>query len=479
LNSPELRKIPSVDRVLRALGADIAPLPRPVAVAVVRRELAGLRETPGTEVPAMDELLSGLRAKLETLRRSRIQPVINGTGIVVHTNLGRAPLGPAVADAVRAVALNYNNLEYDLIKGERGSRGQYLEHNLAVLCSAQAATVVNNCAAALVLMLRHFITRAADRREIVISRGELVQIGGGFRIPEILEASGAELREVGTTNHTALADYEQALGNGTALILKVHQSNFYVGGFTSAPPARAVADLARRSGVPFVEDLGSGALLATERLSETNPGSAIGHERTPAEALHDGIDLVCFSGDKLFGGPQAGIIAGRLDQIRALKKEPFFRALRCDKLILTALQTTVDLYLDGALAEVPVLRLLRAGEAELRARAEKLKETLQALPIRISINHGKTEVGGGTLPRAEIASVMLELIPQGCSLAELAARLRAAEPPVIGYIAEDRYKIDLRTVFPHQDRDLIRALQAVAAEFSGNAGNLGCPVEKP
>ncbi|MBV8900149.1 MAG: L-seryl-tRNA(Sec) selenium transferase [Verrucomicrobia bacterium] len=461
MNSPELRKIPSVDRVLRALGSGFGSLPRPLVVAVVRRELAGLRETPGAGVPAFEALISNLRDRLEALRRSRIQPVINGTGIVVHTNLGRAPLGPAVVEAVRAVALNYNNLEYDLAAGERGSRARYLEYNLALLCSAEAATVVNNCAAALVLMLRHFITRAPDRREVVISRGELIQIGGGFRIPEILEASGAELNEVGTTNHTALADYEKALGARTALILKVHQSNFYVGGFTSSPSARELAALARRDGVPFVEDLGSGALLPTEQLSEASPGTTVDHERTPAEALQDGVDLVCFSGDKLLGGPQAGIIAGRRDHVQALKQEPFFRALRCDKLILTALQATTDLYLRDALDEVPVLRLLRAGESELRARAEKVREALQALPVQVAINRGKAEVGGGTLPRAEIASVLLELVPQGCSVADLAVRLRAAEPPVIGYIAGGRYKIDLRTVFPHQDHDLIRALTQV------------------
>ena len=411
----------------------------------------------------MDDLLAGLRAALDALRRSRIQPVVNGTGIVVHTNLGRAPLGPAVVEAIRGVAANYNNLEYDLVQGQRGSRGQYLENNLALLCAAEAATVVNNCAAALVLMLRHFITKAADRREVVISRGELIQIGGGFRIPEILEASGAELREVGTTNHTALSDYEKALGSRTALILKVHQSNFYVGGFASSPAARDLAVLAKRSGTPFVEDLGSGALMPAERLSDANAGATIDHERTPAEALQDGVDLVCFSGDKLLGGAQAGIIAGRDDYVRALKKEPFFRALRCDKLILTALQATTDLYLRGALDEVPVLRLLRTGEAELRARAEKLKAALQTLPVQVSIGRGKGEVGGGTLPRAEIVSVLLELVPDDCSVADLAVRLRAAEPPVIGYIAGGRYRIDLRTVFPHQDCDLIRALTQATA----------------
>src|SRR6185503_4236078 len=310
-----LRSLPAVEKVLQALGA--VDVPRPAVVGIVRRELSGIRSE--KQVPNFEAVLARIRSSLDALRRSRILPVINGTGVLVHTNLGRSPLGPAVVETLRAIAANYNNLEFDLTGGERGSRAAYLEHNLALLCGAEAATVVNNCAAALVLTLRHFT--AGERKEVVISRGELVQIGGGFRIPDILEASGARLREVGTTNKTALNDYARGIGKQTALILKVHRSNFFMGGFVESPSTEEIAALARRKRLPFVEDLGSGAVIATEKLA------AIEHEPTPAEVLKRGVDLVCFSGDKLLGGPQAGIIAGRARLIAVLKREPFFRAL--------------------------------------------------------------------------------------------------------------------------------------------------------
>src|SRR5882724_9121906 len=249
-----LRSLPAVEKVLQSLGA--VDVPRPTVVGVVRRELAGLRSK--KQVPNFDAVLARIRFSLDALRRSRILPVINGTGILVHTNLGRAPLGRAVVEALATIAANYNNLEYDLSGGERGGRAAYLEHNLALLCGAEAATVVNNCAAALVLVLRHFT--AAERKEVIISRGELVQIGGGFRIPEILEASGATLREVGATNRTSLADYRKAVGKQTAMILKVHRSNFFMSGFVESPLTEEIAALAKKKRLPFVEDLGSGAV---------------------------------------------------------------------------------------------------------------------------------------------------------------------------------------------------------------------------
>src|SRR5436309_4497625 len=243
-----LRNIPAVEKVLQALG-DVAGLPRPAVVAVVRRELAALRTE--KKMRDFDAVLERVRSSLQRLRSARIQPLINGTGIIVHTNFGRSPLGPAVVEALQTMAANYNNLEFDLTGGERGGRAAYLEHNLALLCGAQAATVVNNCAAALVLILRHFT--AGQRKEVVISRGELVQIGGGFRIPDILQASGAVLREVGTTNKTSLADYSRAGGKQTAMILKVHRSNFFMGGFVESPPTEAIAQLAKKMRILFVE----------------------------------------------------------------------------------------------------------------------------------------------------------------------------------------------------------------------------------
>jgi len=448
----QLRAIPAVEKLLQALGD--TGIPRPAVGAIVRRELAALRK--GRDVPEFEVVLAALRTKLTAFRHSRLQPLINGTGILVHTNLGRSPLGAAVEETLRGLAANYNNLEYDLVGGERGGRAGYLEHNLALLCGAEAATVVNNCAAALVLVLRHFVV--PPRREVVISRGELVQIGGGFRVPEILEASGATLREVGTTNKTSAVDYAKALCKETALILKVHRSNFFMGGFVESPPTEELAALARKKRVPFVEDLGSGAMVATESLA------ALEHEPTPAEVLKRGVDLVCCSGDKLLGGPQAGIIAGKAKRVAALKRDPFFRALRCDKLILGALQTTVDLYLDGTASDaIPVLAMSRASNDGLRERAQGLLAALASAPLAACIGEGKSQIGGGTLPRSAIPSVTLDVQPHGLALAKFAARLRAGTPPVVGYVSAGVFKLDLRTVFPRQDEQLARALRAAAA----------------
>jgi L-seryl-tRNA(Ser) seleniumtransferase len=436
-----------VDKVVGMIGE--CDLPRRVVVEAVRHEIGLLRAE--KKIPNLSGVMIRVRAAIEVLRLAKIQPVINGTGIVIHTNFGRAPLGPAVIESLTSIAANYNNLEYDLSTGQRGRRAIYLERNLALLCGAEATTVVNNCAAALILILRHF---TAKKKEVVISRGELIQIGGGFRIPEILEASGAKLREVGTTNKTSLSDYARALGTDTALILKVHRSNFFMGGFVETPSPETLAKLARTKRIPFVEDLGSGAIVATEKLGD------IEHEPTPNETLKSGVDLVCFSGDKVFGGPQSGIIAGKRRLIAALKREPLFRALRCDKLILTALQTAVDCYLADKGTEVPALAMLQITTGELRVRAEALLAQIRALPLRSSIGEGKAHVGGGSLPRAVIPSVALDLRPDKISLEEFAARLRRGSPPIVGYIAGGKFKLDLRTIFPRQDAQVVSALRS-------------------
>jgi L-seryl-tRNA(Ser) seleniumtransferase len=458
MKASALRSLPAVEKVLQSLGE--VEIPRPVVVGVVRRELAGLRSE--KHIPDFDAILARIRTSLDVLCRSRIQPVINGTGVIVHTNLGRSPLGPAILETLQAVAANYSNLEFDLTGGERGGRAVYLEHNLALVCGAEAATVVNNCAAALVLILRHFTS--GERKEVIISRGELIQIGGGFRIPEILEASGAKLREVGTTNKTSLSDYSQAIGKLTAMILKVHRSNFFMGGFVESPDTGEIAALAKKKRLPLVEDLGSGALVETEKLADLE------HEPTPDEVLKHGVDLVCFSGDKLLGGPQAGIIAGKARRVAALKHEPFFRALRCDKLILSALQTTVDLYLsDRASDSIPALAMLRVSIDKLRARAGKIKLALEALPMKTTVGEGKVQVGGGTLPRSVIPSITLDLRPLNLSVTELAARLRAGSPPVVGYIANGSFKLDLRTIFPRQDEELFRAVHQAFQNSPGKS----------
>jgi L-seryl-tRNA(Ser) seleniumtransferase len=289
--------------------------------------------------------------------------------------------------------------------------------------------------------------------EVIISRGELVQIGGGFRIGEILEASGARLREVGATNKTALRDYAKAIGPETALILKVHQSNFFISGFAGAPPSEEIAKLARAKRIPFVEDLGSGAVIATEKLGLAD------HEPTPNETLKQGVDLVCFSGDKLLGGPQAGIIAGNARFVAALKREPLFRALRCDKLVLAGLAATVDAHLRNDQRQLPVLTLLQISNNELRERGEKLIDALRGLPLRSRLVDSKAEIGGGALPRSFIPSIAIEFTSNTFSPNELASLLRRDEPSIVGYIARGEFRLDLRTVFPEQDEMVAAALR--------------------
>ena len=450
VKSRSRRAIPAVTKILGTLGE--IDLPRPLIVDVVRQELSRLRT--GREIPEFQLIVDITRASLENLQARRLQRIINGTGIIVHTNLSRSPLSKQATEAVCEIASSYNNLEHDLASGGRGQRGAYIEKGLALLCRAEAATVVNNCAAALVLIVRHFIKR---KPEVIISRGEMVQIGGGFRIGEILESSGAKLREIGATNKTTMADYSRSVGKETALILRVHRSNFSMDGFVESPSSAAIATLAKKKRIPFVEDLGSGAMLATERIGLHE------HEPMPVEALKNGADLVCFSGDKLFGGPQAGIIAGKSRLISALKHEPLFRALRCDKLVFAALQATVDLHLNEATSEIPALALLQIPKDELRARAAAMVSRLWGLPLRITIGRGIAKVGGGTLPKSFVSSVAIDILPERCSVPEFARLLRRSTPPIIGYVANERFKLDLRTIFPQQDDAVVDAIRTACA----------------
>jgi L-seryl-tRNA(Ser) seleniumtransferase len=426
-------------------------IPRPVGVNIVRQELKTLRQQ--RRIPEFDVVVGHIRSKLRDVQDSRIRPLINGTGILLHTNFGRAPLGPEIISALSSAGSNYTNLEYNLADGTRGGRATYLEQALAVLCGAEAATVVNHNAAALVLILSHFCRAGAN--EVVVSRGELVQIGGGFRIPDLLEASGARLREVGTTNRTSCSDYARAIGPRTALVLRVHRSNFFMEGFVESPSTRDLAALVRQKRVPFVEDLGSGAVVRTEAV----PGME--HEPTPAEVIRDDVDLVCFSGDKLFGGPQAGLIVGRKKLITALKRDQFFRAVRCDKLVLSALEATVDEYLRND-EGIPVLQMMRVTDVDLRKRAERIVASLERLPLTVKVGAGRAQIGGGTLPRSAMRSITLDLTHPSLKPHELALRLRQQPIPVIGYVARGVLKLDLRTIFSRQDVELIASLQAVA-----------------
>ena len=460
------RQIPAVSKILDALGH--SDLPRRFVVEIVRRKLSQVRAS--SAASKFESIVSNLRRALDELRASRLQSVINGTGIVIHTNFGRAPLPSEATRVLNEVGAAYSNLEYDLAKGERGGRGVYVESALALLCEAEAATVVNNCAAALLLIVHHFTRKAGTARpqparrgegapEVVISRGELVQIGGGFRISEIVAAAtGAKLREVGATNKTTLRDYANAVGPQTAMILKVHRSNFFMSGFVESPSSNEIGTLAKKNRIPFVEDLGSGAMIATESLGIAE------HDPTPGEVLKTGADLVCFSGDKLFGGPQAGIIAGKKRFVTALKREPLFRALRCDKLCLAALQTTVDLHLDHRIGEIPTLALLQTSEDALRDRAAAIASNLADLPMNTAIGRGKAKTGGGTLPKSNVPSVTVDFLPKESSLAAFSATLRASNPPVIGYIADNRFKLDLRTIFPQQDDIVIKAIRAACSK---------------
>jgi L-seryl-tRNA(Ser) seleniumtransferase len=413
--------------------------------------------TEGEDVKRED-IEADVRSGLRTFASSRLQPVINGTGVLIHTNLGRSPLGDRAADALRAIATGYSNLEFNLLDGKRGQRAGYLETALAVLLETEAATAVNNCAAALVLSLRTVISE--EKNEVIVSRGELVEIGGGFRIPDVLETSGAQLVEVGATNKTHLVDYAKAITERTALILKVHRSNFYLGGFTAEPTILELSALAREHDLPLIEDLGSGAVMATDELAP------IDHEPTPQEALRNGVDLITFSGDKLLGGPQAGIIAGRADLVARVKAEPFFRAVRCDKLILTVLQECIDDYLRSKGEEtpdIPVLNFLSMPLEDLRARAEAMVAQLADLPAEISIVETTSQTGGGTMPKAEFPSIALQITPREMGLEKLAGRLRAGDPAVVGYLQEDRFHLNVRTVFPDQDARLTRAIREALA----------------
>ncbi|MCH1407941.1 MAG: L-seryl-tRNA(Sec) selenium transferase [Verrucomicrobiales bacterium] len=448
-----------MDKVLVALdkAGDLPPLPQPLVTKLVRDTVDEMRKgvkKGELEVGEFEETLAMIRGQIDSLYRSRIHPVINATGVCIHTNQGRSPLAPQVVEAIAGVGRNYNNIELNLDSGERGKRGGYLETCLATLIDAEAATVTNNCAAALILMLKHLAN--GEKNEVVISRGELVEIGGGFRVPEIMEASGAKLVEVGATNKTTLSDYENAIGPKTGMLLKVHRSNFWMGGFTEEPSTEDLVDLGKKHDLAVVEDLGSGAMVRTEHLAP------IPHEPSATEVLRRGVDLVCVSGDKLFGGPQAGIIAGRADLVAGIKKEPFFRALRCDKMILTGLQETVSAYLSAGNEDpdLPLIGMLSASvENDLRPRAEaihgKLTE-LESLDVRIVETIARC--GGGTMPKAEIPSLALDLRPKNFSVTHLAAGLRKTVVPIMGYTAEDGYRLDLRTVFPEQDSILVNNL---------------------
>jgi L-seryl-tRNA(Ser) seleniumtransferase len=377
-------------------------------------------------------------------------PVINATGVIVHTNLGRAPLSDAAREAI-ASAIGYSSVEYDLKTGKRGRRGGYVEDLLCELTGAEAAVIVNNCAAAALLVL----TVLAEGKEVVISRGELVEIGGDFRVPDVLERSGATLREIGTTNRTKLADYEKAIGENAGLILRVHPSNYRIIGFTATPTNAELAELAHRHGLVFYEDAGSGALID---LSE----HGLEDEPLISRSISDGADIVTFSGDKLLGGPQAGLIVGRRDLIDRIRKHPMYRALRSDKLTYAALEATLGAYSRGsALREIPVLRMLSMTRAELDERTRKFAASLPAKGNLIyEIIDGSSVVGGGSAPAAKPDTALLALTHKIMSANEFEGLLRKSKPPVIARIIDNKVVLDLRTVSETEEKVLLEILKS-------------------
>ncbi len=405
------------------------------------------RALEGTAVADFSTLRDTVLVQLSQAHGQSLIPVINGTGILLHTNFGRAPLAEAALTAARELGRGYSNLEFNLSEGKRGSRYDRVSDQLSELTRAQATLVVNNCAAAVLLVLDTF----ARGREVVVSRGQLIEIGGGFRLPDVLRKSGATLVEVGTTNKTYASDYRAAVNVNTALLLRTHPSNYRIGGFTAEVPSVELAALAKEMSVLAFEDLGSGALVDLAQFG-------LPHEPTVAEEIAAGIDLVAFSGDKLLGGPQSGIIAGRADLIALLKLNPLLRALRVDKLTLAALSSTLGLYLDSdRLNEIPFFALLQTTVEELRKRARAL---VSQLPARSPVLVCDTEAasGGGTLPLTRIPSAGIAISPQDFTVAELALRLRNRRPPVIGRIEDQTMVIDLRCLRPDEDAVLAHAL---------------------
>jgi L-seryl-tRNA(Ser) seleniumtransferase len=447
------RGLPSMEEVLgrpevRALSQQHG---RALVVRQLRRLLGEWRDQAvGGRLPALPGLVPALCARLASAAAPSLVPVINATGVVIHTNLGRAPLSRAAAARVAEIAAGYSNLEFDLASGERGSRETHAETRLSGILGAAAALVVNNNAAAVLLA----VNTLAEGREVVVSRGELVEIGGSFRVPDVIRKGGARLREVGTTNRTRLADYRAALGPQTGLILKVHPSNFRMLGFVEHTPLDALVALGRESGVAVGEDMGSGLL-------EDAPQG----EATVAEALSTGADFVSFSGDKLLGGPQAGLVAGQPDRVRAMRQNPLYRALRVDKMTLAALDCVLADHESGSGAlRVPVLRMLALDTAALQVRAEALCQSLgeRAPQLDPRIEPGHSAVGGGALPAVEPETRLVTLRHPALGATRFAGRLRQGHPAVVTRVAHDRVVLDLRSVQPDEEPALLRVLVAAA-----------------
>ncbi|HOP35880.1 MAG TPA: L-seryl-tRNA(Sec) selenium transferase [Syntrophales bacterium] len=459
-----LRNLPKIDEIIHLVekAGPAGKIPREYMVRMVREEVQETRDRLRKEgttasIPSAESSARRVLERLDLLGRPGLRMVVNATGIVLHTNLGRAPLaGEALARLIEA-AQGYSNLEYDLAAGERGLRYDHVRPLLCALTGAEDALVVNNNAAAVLLVLNTL----AEGREAVVSRGELIEIGGEFRIPEVMEKSGAVLREVGTTNRTHRSDYERAVGERTALILKVHTSNFRVRGFTGEVPLAELVRIGHERAVPVMNDLGSGCFIDLARYGLTD-------EPTVRDAVATGVDVVTFSGDKLLGGPQAGIVLGKRSFIERIARNPLNRALRIDKLTLAALEGTLRLYLDreSAPGSLPVFRSLLETPKQVKRKARILVRKLKPLGafLDVALKSGVSLVGGGALPTEELETVLVALRPKTLSASSLGKRLRALDVPVVGRVSQEEVLLDLRTVVEEEIAFIEKGLKRIAGE---------------
>ncbi len=452
-----LRQIPAVNEMLNrtALKELEARVGRRLVVECTRRVVQRLREgivAGSLSSVSLVALEQEIVSEAETAAHYSLRPVINASGVILHTNLGRAPLAREAVEHLAEVATRYSNLEYDLEAGERGKRDVHTERLLCQILGAEKALLVNNNAAAVLLALNTL----AEGTEVIVSRGELIEIGGSFRIPEVCAKSGAILREVGTTNRTRIDDYAAAINERTCLLLRVHPSNFRIVGFTARPSLAEFVELAQKHSLISMEDLGSGCLIDLSTKS-------IRDEPTPSASLKAGVDVVTFSGDKLLGGPQAGILAGKRELLERIRKNPLFRALRVDKLIIAALEATISLYLHGKTDDVPALRMINLSVEAIRRRATGLAEKISAHPrFSVRVGDGESVIGGGSTPAQSLPTALLVVTHSSHSAQELEQLLRRNSPPVIARVEEDALLLDLRTVFEDQDEELFEALEAIA-----------------
>jgi L-seryl-tRNA(Ser) seleniumtransferase len=468
-----LRQIPSVDQLLHrpSIQALVSQYSRKIVLREIQEYLGRLRQEvandqidTGTVQARLTAIEQALAERLALRLSPSLRKVINATGVILHTNIGRAPLPQAAFEAVRELACSYSNLEYDVEIGQRGHRDRHFEQKIRRVLNCEAATVVNNNAAAVFLILNTL----AVGRKVLVSRGELIEIGGSFRIPAIMTQSGAILSEVGTTNKTRLADYEEAVDGETALILRVHPSNYRIVGFTERPELKDLALLARRKGIPLIKDAGSGYFRKI-------PQPVMRDEPSVEQALADGAELVCFSGDKVMGGPQAGIIVGRQDLIARIRRNPLMRVCRVDKLTYGILDWTLTEYEKGTYTEtLPVYRMLVESQEEVRARAEQLAERVRPLGFEVAVSEGVSLVGGGSAPGETIPTVLLLVSLPGFSASRLETRLRQHNPPVLARTENDRVVMDLRTVISGEEDEIFAALSLALSggpEKSRSAGD--------